>query len=788
MTCPYIYATGGLRIESGTARVVVNIDGLERELRVVRDGKGRSRLEKGEISLSDLEEMEPDRESFDVLVEHKGVDLKLSIDPRNAMGRRGRDSVEDLKQAIEKIDPVSRKILAELQMETLPYGTENAAESLERIKWALYQADHLRVSDDALHRSSMFMDKEAADMLLERHPDLASRISLQVASGVAPGLSASTSHALRDSLSAAGFLDEAGSVPLLRDWNLSSGDLQDLALAGATLDKKYGALVKEIPLSVWSITRGNGFTSLRSSLAGYTEADSQIMRDVEGREMTLRAAVWDVQGGKVIFGAHPDSVWPDGVVSVSRNPYEITGLSPETAQGREMAIAYSAAIAAVSAANQSCIESTANRCSADGKCVECFTEVMPALRDASRAITGLKAGAYDPDTTVVDALLYRAARGDDQAAIEFRALADLGERMIEVSRNPDRRRGITQRMLEEYRGLGYTAYSVEEPMRLNALSTWRSEQLDRLASAVAAGDVSREWAPNLQEGIIKLSNDVGFGNTYREVVTRPIHNASETFASREGGLKTAGLGLEDMYLVHETSYAPQRDSAGNVLLRPTGDYNERYLRPTVHFTVNHTATGHMFRQGDDATHAIVVRLSDVIAHNPDSLDCLYAIDTYLSPMPGEPLVLPAASVRTVSFEEVPGADSESADERQKSRTSRVLREMNELQSSLTGDPASTVFAFPAGTHYSSSPVDSRLRELASELGVATGLHQNHAVSYIEKMDDLSQMRCGSVYKWSLTPENLSQMSRAARARIMTGGRFSGVTAYAVANPDEDSIV
>jgi hypothetical protein len=196
----------------------------------------------------------------------------------------------------------------------------------------------------------------------------------------------------------------------------------------------------------------------------------------------------------------------------------------------------------------------------------------------------------------------------------------------------------------------------------------------------------------------------------------------------------------------------------------------------------------MFRQGDDATHAIVVRLSDVIAANPDSLDCLYAIDTYLSPMPGEPLVLPAHAVRTISFDTVQGADSESSDERQKARTSRVLDEMKELQVTLTGDPEADVCAFPSGTHYSSDPVDSRLRELASELGVSTGLHQNHATSRYERMDDLSQMRCGSVYKSSFSPEDMAQMSRAARARTMTNGRWSGVTASPVIDPDEISIV
>lgn len=60
MICSYFYATGGFRIESGSALVTVLIDGQETDLRVVRNGNGRSRIDKGEISLSDLAEMFPE--------------------------------------------------------------------------------------------------------------------------------------------------------------------------------------------------------------------------------------------------------------------------------------------------------------------------------------------------------------------------------------------------------------------------------------------------------------------------------------------------------------------------------------------------------------------------------------------------------------------------------------------------------------------------------------------------------------------------------------------------------
>lgn len=120
------------------------------------------------------------------------------------------------------------------------------------------------------------------------------------------------------------------------------------------------------------------------------------------------------------------------------------------------------------------------------------------------------------------------------------------------------------------------------------------------------------------------------------------------------------LGIDDMFLVHQTDYAPTFDANGNIILKPTGDYAlidpatgkpmidkvsgkpvANYDRDNVHFTINHLVEGHMWRNSPTSgSNVIIVPLRDVLNANPGSLDNLYAIDTFLTPKPGQGLVIP----------------------------------------------------------------------------------------------------------------------------------------------------
>ena len=178
--CSYIYATG-LRIASGEG--VVDLDG--RILRVVRDGKGKSRLDlaftdppsDGEISLKDLRAALEARgeSSIDLRVRTMSADgqatwFAVDINPDAAMGRQGREG--DFKSAIEKMSD-SGKVAASLyQLRTLPDSDKQAGkETSERLRLAVDTAGGMAVALShldgrfGLHADQALLDEAIAHII-----------------------------------------------------------------------------------------------------------------------------------------------------------------------------------------------------------------------------------------------------------------------------------------------------------------------------------------------------------------------------------------------------------------------------------------------------------------------------------------------------------------------------------------------------------------------------------------------------------------------------------------------
>lgn len=121
--------------------------------------------------------------------------------------------------------------------------------------------------------------------------------------------------------------------------------------------------------------------------------------------------------------------------------------------------------------------------------------------------------------------------------------------------------------------------------------------------------------------------------------------------AKEQGIEN--LSLEDLYLVHETTYDISRNDADNIVLRPAGDYGPipmddggvyKHHRQTLHFTLNHLARGHSFRERKLKSHIIVTPLKNVIDDNPGALENLFVIDSWLVPEPEKPLVLRGSTI------------------------------------------------------------------------------------------------------------------------------------------------
>ena len=170
--CDFLYTQGGLRFQSGSARVSVVIDGVTHDLKVIRNGKGRSRIERGEINLRDLALHVAQGESIDATVLLDGVEVPITIDPRTAMGRGGRIKAYELDAETGHLSPDKKVALARSQIKSLPYSHANSNEAKVRLDWALEQGD-LGVFDiEELRLVAGFLDPVWIDITAQKQPGL----------------------------------------------------------------------------------------------------------------------------------------------------------------------------------------------------------------------------------------------------------------------------------------------------------------------------------------------------------------------------------------------------------------------------------------------------------------------------------------------------------------------------------------------------------------------------------------------------------------------------------------
>ena len=262
--------------------------------------------------------------------------------------------------------------------------------------------------------------------------------------------------------------------------------------------------------------------------------------------------------------------------------------------------------------------------------------------------------------------------------------------------------------------------------------------------------------------------------------------------------RLAEVTTEQLMLTHETSFEPEYDDEGNVLLRPSGDWIQEdeigryaYGRGTIHFALNHVVAGHMLRTGheDKPRWIIVSGLQPTIDRNPDSLDNLLVVDTFMSPAPGQPLVLPKDSVRVLKIE--PGTSQDEVDR----MYSDALKELGGVNPgdrekaiaywmNLMGVDRETAISrfgeqidetanrnalvFEGGEQYSPTQgADALAAKLAMELGVESSLHADHGSYANEQVIDETNKA------FAPTASQLSDMSPNAIARLASHGMWKG---------------
>ncbi len=242
------------------------------------------------------------------------------------------------------------------------------------------------------------------------------------------------------------------------------------------------------------------------------------------------------------------------------------------------------------------------------------------------------------------------------------------------------------------------------------------------------------------------------------------------------------MGIDDMFLVHQTDYAPTYDANGNIILKPAGDHAPidpatgkpqidkisgkpiaNPDRDNLHFTINHLVEGHMWRNSPTSnSNVIIVPLRDVLDANPGSLDNLYAIDTFLTPKPGEGLIIPMTSGKVLYQGQFQPNEFQTA-------IYEALQEIGKKHNKL---PEYQTRRILGGPHYANTEyIDDRIKQIAlQELekeypeyvgGVSGVIHASHPSYFAQRFDNFDLQGGRS---W-LTGQDYWRMSPNQKLRI-----------------------
>lgn len=504
-------------------------------------------------------------------------------------------------------------------------------------------------------------------------------------------------------------------------------------------------IVRLTPQEVAEVT-GRKLSAART-LASQAEPVTVKFQAGDGREYQLRGPRWQIGGVSVVFGV-PDGAAGEQVTHLPRNPYTLTGAVPTSDEGRAIGLRYTAALAAFQAA------SGCTRCTQLGgnPCASCAGTPIPQLRQQARKLIG-----PDAPSTTVDALLYAAEAAQDLGArADFNALAALGEQLIANQRH---RQAPLIDTVERETALQLGA---EAWLRWERQTREHLEQdVDADAQEMALLAANNDQKPATRARIEQLQARI------EQTRTRIRDELADIRAVRDEDLTHIGVG--ELYLVHETGRAVERDGLGNIIIKPAGDHNPGTYRDTIHLCINGVVTGHLGFANASEGNWIIIPLKAAIAANPGALEVLNAVDTIFVPPAGKPFKIQESLSHIISYHDRPGEHS------QTSGSSRGA----ELRRWLTDRGARP---FDIGAHHSSAGVDARVGHIAQDLGVtANRLHAHTPHAQYEQMLNNASTAVGLLPTLTLSASTLAQMSDNARVRLVDHHQWGAAPAEAISS-------
>jgi len=351
------------------------------------------------------------------------------------------------------------------------------------------------------------------------------------------------------------------------------------------------------------------------------------------------------------------------------------------------------------------------------------------------------------------ALLYSAARGDEDARKELERLAEVGRRRMKQTVDED----IQQR--DSFKKTTYKERDL----------AWY-----------------RQRAP-------------------QAVIQQP--SATDRFDKEEPRL----IDLDkDVYMVHQTSYMPSVDpDTGDFIIKPAEDHDvidpstgKKWIDPvtgeaaevyrgSVHFSLNHIVGGHMYRPTPTGkTYVVVIPAQSMLDSNPGALDNLYAIDSWMTPKPGEGLRIPKDKVKIIELPgisdfdiDVPEGSSFDWTPEEQARYSEASKlvddetnkrfeaALEEVSRKHTQNPFYIPRRFPPGMHGSDEDIDLRIRDIATSIGVGSSKHDGSAASMIEGISSIKFPNVSGAFRETGDAAR-GELSRNAKLRIANNSRFA----------------
>lgn len=217
---------------------------------------------------------------------------------------------------------------------------------------------------------------------------------------------------------------------------------------------------------------------------------------------------------------------------------------------------------------------------------------------------------------------------------------------------------------------------------------------------------------------------------------------------------------EELFFVHAVpeKYEIEEDDEGNILLRPLGDHELKkhdgtpgeHHRGTLHFSVNHYVGGHEDRVGG-ASNVIIVPMTEIIDQNPDSLENLYPVDSWMVPPPGGAIKIPKSKARVLKTE----GDEESG----RKAVTDALFEMG-MKAPIS-----------PGKHYTSTPgAQKALNDMAADRGITSTVHNGGSVAHAYEAQTIEDKE-----EFRMRLEDLAELSLNSMLRVADGDRWTEST-------------